>query len=188
MKHFGLLEHLFESNSHMSSPALGIEFHRLTGVMVCSRTIQRWRVDMGFRAAPVIPKLVLNAPQRLVRLDYCEALLDEPDFERWWFSDESYFKFGGKAFSNLRVWIRPGASGEENRFIFHDERHSYRLMVWGAISIRNASKLYFLNANETSESYADMLQSDFFLFADEVYGGRDQWVFLQYNVRPHTGG
>jgi hypothetical protein len=61
-------------------------------------------------------------------------------------------------------------------------------MVWGAISIKGRSKLYFLNNSETSDEYSKLLQDRFLLHADDVYGGRDRYIFVQDNARPHTGG
>jgi hypothetical protein len=75
------------------------EFERHAKVKVSKRTILRLRHYLEFVPAPVVPKLVLNEAQRNVRLSNAKMLMDEPNFDCWWFSDESFLKFGGKAYA-----------------------------------------------------------------------------------------
>eukprot|EP00697_Spironema_sp_BW2_P012218 gnl/Spiro4/28336_TR14019_c0_g1_i1.p1 gnl/Spiro4/28336_TR14019_c0_g1~~gnl/Spiro4/28336_TR14019_c0_g1_i1.p1 ORF type:complete len:394 (+),score=24.43 gnl/Spiro4/28336_TR14019_c0_g1_i1:485-1666(+) len=183
------LECMFTTQPRASAQQLVVDFHRISGGEDISvRQMQRWRLALGFKPKSLIPKLILSRGHMDARLTYCRRLQQVRSFRNWIFSDECLVKFGGKRGHNSKVFVRDTDDGLANRFYFHDERNSYRLMVWGAISVFGGSPLVFLHESETSLVYAEFLLEHVLPWADRAFPhGRHTWCFVHDNARQHTG-
>ncbi|CUG83389.1 unnamed protein product [Bodo saltans] len=140
-------------------------------VNVCTRTINRDLLALGFRwvARPRVP--ALTDDQRKKRLDMADELLSH-DIDNLLFSDESLFDCNDVT---DREWCRP----DEEPSTRPTERWTAKTHVWGVIGVKFRLLVFLTDDRVTAENYQDTLKK--FLLPKL----KEQHIFMQDNAPAH---
>jgi len=147
--------------------------HKKGSPKVSRWTIGRYLKTSGWRK--IVPKLkpMLTSKHKAYRVKWDQENLNI-QWNNVWISDESCFQF----FSNkYAVWTKNRAAKVPL------PKHSPKLMVWGAISLRGKTNLSIVEGRVNSEVYQDIINENLPTM-ETLYP--DGFRLQQDNARPHT--
>ena len=140
-------------------------------------------VDLRARRSVVRP--ILTRVHKAARLGWRRQHLrwTRPQWNQVLFTDESRFSLEHNDDGRVRVWRRPGERYHPN-CVQHITAHGGgSLMVWGGISARHRTPLYFVNGRLNAQRYKDEILRPLALPTLQQIGG--QAVLQDDNAQPH---
>jgi transposase len=142
-------------------------------IIVCTRTIQRARLQLGFHRVKEIIQKSLSQNHIRNRLIYAKNNINT-NWKLIMFSDEKLFYISRT--SNY-MYIKTGDNIPHRDVTQND----ISVMVWGCVWYNGRSELAIIEGNINADKYIDILK-EYFL---PVYPN-DRFKLLQDNARPHV--
>jgi hypothetical protein len=149
---------------------------------VSDEAVRKTLKSFGFvKTLPAkIPYLSQNAIDK--RLAYAE-LHQEERFTNVCFSDESIFQL---ADNRQLYWWNPNT---DDRPVFEDHYNKKKIMIWGGISRKGRTDIYFWKISKDltvdALEYVKCLDTNLIDRMNTLYGVGN-WRFMQDNARVHT--
>ena len=153
------------------------------GTDVSSKTVKRRLTkDFGLKAFKPAKKKRLTPAMKLKRLNFVKKHINwsREQWSRVIFSDESCIQqFGSRKHS---VW-RPVGKRFNEKYSQQTMKHSPKIMIWGAISVKGTAGLFFLTPGTTMNGgkYLELLKNKLQLHMNM----HECTIFMQYGAPCH---
>jgi transposase len=176
------MEELIENNPGSSLRNLAEEMKDAMEVEISHITIGRALKAEGFvKTKPQkIPYLSDQATSK--RMEYATSHLTDK-FTNVCFSDEVIFQMNE---NRQLIWWN---KNNEDRPVFEESYDKAKVMIWGGISRRGKTDLYYWKISKdlsvNAVGYTECLQETLIDKMNGLYGV-GKWRFMQDNARPHT--
>lgn len=159
----------------LSTAALAEEIRSTFGVIVSPETIRRKLRSLGYRSAKPVVKPLLTAAHKEKRVSWCKDNA-QTDWNSVLFTDEASFEVGGW---KGRQWCRRGT-----RPIVEKMKFPHKVMVWGGISSKGKTPLFFIDGTLTGSGYIELLRTHYLPWkrSKRIAG----LIFQQDNAPCHT--
>jgi len=158
-----------------TSKAITREVCNSYGVEVTPRSVRRHLNTMGYKSSVPKPIPSLTDKQKKKQYDWCVEHL-EYDWSKVWFSDETYIEMNSMT---TRIFHK-----KSEKPTYPKKKFDVKIMIWGAVSIRNKSTLTIIDGSVNSERYIEVLRG----FFDKNRNGfnKKKMIFQQDGATCHT--
>lgn len=173
---------LIENERTSSLKGISESLKEETGLSITPQAIGKALKAIGYiKSKPYkVPSLSSHAITK--RMEYATYYLEDK-FSNVVFSDESMFQLSD---NRHLYWWNPNT---EERPVFEDNYNKSKIMIWGGISRRGKTDIFFWKVSKdlkvNAQEYIDCLDETLFDKMDALYGF-NRWRFLQDNAGPHT--
>jgi transposase len=166
---------IIRRNSEVTVADIVSKLHTVKRLKVSCSTVRRHLIRIGYTSVLPRNKPMLTDEQRLRRLEWANAHLND-DWSRIVFSDETSIQLFG---NTVRRW-----SKDPRNEIKRIPKNRQKIMVWGAISRKGIVGLCMFSGIMNAARYTDILKKNLVPACTRIFG--EDWTFQQDNDPKHT--